>query len=246
MRITSSSAFDASIGNLQGRQQALAEAQNRLTSGKRVLTASDDPVAAARAERALASMVRSAADQRALDASRNVTLQTEAALGDATDMVQQAREVIVNAGNGSFSDSDRLTLANSLKGIRDQLLAVANRKRRCRHLPVRRPGHADAALRRRARRRDLPGHRAGRPRRRRATSLPLTMDGERTWLQTPNPTSGGAALSVFSVLDSVINELKTPGRTGAQVKQTVTTGAEQHRRGGGHADLGARRGRRPC
>jgi len=223
MRITSSSAFDASITSLQARQQALAEAQNRLTSGKRVLTASDDPVAAARAERALASMVRSEADQRALDASRNVTTQTEAALGDANDLMQQAREVVVNAGNGSFSDSDRLTLANSLKGLRDQLLSVANRTDGAgTYLFGGQGTQAPPFV-------DAPGGvvyqgSGGQTAAPSSESLPMTMDGGQTWMQTPNPTAGGAALSVFNVLDSVISDLKTPGRTGAQIKQTVTTG----------------------
>mgnify|MGYP003705207603 CR=1 FL=1 len=72
MRIATAHAYDTSIQNLQKRQQDLSESQMQLTSGKRVNVASDDPTAAARAERALASIARGEANKRSLDASRNV------------------------------------------------------------------------------------------------------------------------------------------------------------------------------
>ena len=53
MRISSAFAYDKQLSQLQRRQSQLTEAQTQLTSGKRVLRASDDPVNAARAERAL-------------------------------------------------------------------------------------------------------------------------------------------------------------------------------------------------
>jgi flagellar hook-associated protein 3 FlgL len=127
MRITSANAFDASVDQLQKRQQSLSEAQQKLTSGKRVERASDDPVAAARAERALATITRSDTTQRALDASRNAMTLSESALGDANDVLQQIRETLVQAGNGSYTDAERGALADKMKGLRDQLLAVANR-----------------------------------------------------------------------------------------------------------------------
>ena len=56
----------------------LVDAQQQLTSGKRVERASDDPTAAARAERALSAIGRADASQRALEASRNAMSMTEA------------------------------------------------------------------------------------------------------------------------------------------------------------------------
>lgn len=127
MRLSTANLFDASIANLQRRQNALQAQQNQLTSGKRVAVASDDPTGAARAERALASIGRVEANQRALEASRNSMTLAESALGDANELLQQARETLISAGNASYSDPERQGLANKLKGIRDQLLAIANR-----------------------------------------------------------------------------------------------------------------------
>ncbi len=127
MRIATAHAYDATIRELQGRQQSLARTQEQLTTGKRVVDASDDPTNAARAERALARIARSDANQRTLDASRNVMNLASSSLTNATDLLQTARETLLAAGNGSYSDSDRQSLAVKLQDIRNQLLAVANR-----------------------------------------------------------------------------------------------------------------------
>ena len=80
LRLSTSQAFDSGLERLQQRQRDLTDAQERLTSGKRVAKASDDPAAAARAERALAALSRHEASQRALEASRSVLTLTESAL----------------------------------------------------------------------------------------------------------------------------------------------------------------------
>jgi flagellar hook-associated protein 3 FlgL len=127
LRITTAQSFETGVERLQQRQRDLADAQERLTSGKRVSKASDDPTAAARAERALASQARGEASQRALEASRNAMTLTEGALADAGELMQQAREALVAAGNGSYSDLERAGVAQQLTGIRQQLLTIANR-----------------------------------------------------------------------------------------------------------------------
>ena len=78
--------------NLPRRQQELLKVQDKLSSTSAFPRASDDPAAAARIERALATEARAVADQRALEASRNAMLQAESALGTAVEVLQQARE----------------------------------------------------------------------------------------------------------------------------------------------------------
>lgn len=127
MRIATAQSFSSGIAELQRRHQDLEENQRQMTTGKRVNVASDDPAAAARAERALASQEKSKASQRALDASRNAITLSESALDDAGELMQQVRETVLAAGNGSYSDSERKALAEKVKGLRAQLLSIANR-----------------------------------------------------------------------------------------------------------------------
>jgi len=126
MRIATANQFDVGIDTLARRQSELANVQEQLTTGKRVNRASDDPAAAARAERALASIGRSETSQRAVDASKVLMTQAESTLGDAGNLLQRARELMVAAGNASYGDAERSGLADELQSIRDQLLALAN------------------------------------------------------------------------------------------------------------------------
>ncbi|WP_119155585.1 flagellar hook-associated protein FlgL [Caldimonas tepidiphila] len=128
MRLSTAHLRELSIGHMQKRQQELAEAQLRLTSGKRVQRASDDPAAAARAERAAATAQRAEVSMRAVEASRNAMAQTDNALGDATALLQSAREALVRAGNAAYNDADRRDIAAHMQQLREQLLSVANRQ----------------------------------------------------------------------------------------------------------------------
>lgn len=222
MRITSAFAFDSSLANLQRRQQSLVASQEQLTSGRRVIRASDDPAAAAHAERALAVMARAESQQRALDASRNAMQLSESALGQAGELLTQARELIVSAGNGSYTDSQRQIIAESVRGLRNDLLAVANRSDGAGHYLFGGQGSASAPFA------DAPGGvvyagTSGQLNASAGESSPLSIDGRAAWLQASDPANPGTTVSVFDVLDTAVTELLTPGRTNAQVAQTVST-----------------------
>jgi len=127
-RLGTANMYDNALRNLGARQTNLSNLQENLTSGKRVVRASDDPVSAAQAERALTRLTRIQTEQRALETQRNAIAQAESSLGDAMGLVQSARELMVSAGSPTLTSSDRATIANQLQGIREQLQEVANRK----------------------------------------------------------------------------------------------------------------------
>ena len=127
MRLSTANLFDNSIATLMSRQLQLQKAQIQLTSGKRISQASDDPTGAAQAERSRAEISRIDADNRALQASQNAMTLSESALGDAGDILQQIRETLVQAGDGSYTDSERQALSTKIKDLRSQLFTIANR-----------------------------------------------------------------------------------------------------------------------
>jgi flagellar hook-associated protein 3 FlgL len=222
MRVTSTQVFDGMVATLQRRQQQLGQAQGRLTSGKRVQQASDDPAAAAVAERAMAALARHQGNQRALEASRSAMALGESALGQAGDLMLQVRDQIVAAGNGSYSDSERRVLGDSIRGLRSDLLAVANRDDGAGGALFGGQGAAGAPFV------DAVGGvqwrgAAGQSQASADGSMPLSLDGRAVWLQAPDASNPGASVSVFDVLDRVANELLTPGRSSA----VVAAGAQQ-------------------
>jgi flagellar hook-associated protein 3 FlgL len=223
MRISTAYAFESSMAQLQRRQAQLSETQDRLTSGKRVRLASDDPAAAAAAERALAAGARAEAQLRALAESRNAMTQAESALGEAGDLAQRARELLVSAGNASFSDAERASLADALRGIREDLLAVANRADGAGRYLFGGQGSDVKPLR------DAPGGvvydgTTGQLNAAAGEVTPLSLDGSAVFLQAPDPANPGMSTSVFDTLDQAIAELKTPGRSSTDVAQTVSDG----------------------
>jgi flagellar hook-associated protein 3 FlgL len=128
MRLGSANAYDAAVNQLNARQSALSALQENLTSGKKVVRASDDPVGAAQAERALTRISRIQTDQRALGVQKNAITVAEATLGDAVNALQSFRELTVSAGNGTLSTAERQSIAQQLSGYRDQIFALANTK----------------------------------------------------------------------------------------------------------------------
>lgn len=126
-RLGSANSYDAAIRNISARQTALSGLQENLTSGKRVVRASDDPTAAAQAERALTRLERIKTDQRALEAQRNSMAMAESTLGDVSDALQNIRELVVSAGNATQTAAQRTTIAQQIQGLRDQIFSLSNR-----------------------------------------------------------------------------------------------------------------------
>ena len=127
MRLGSANTYDNALQNIYTRQTELSTQQEKLTSGKNINRVSDDPTGAAQAERAMTRVTRVATEQRALEIQRNSITMAESTLGDSTSTIQNLRELVVSAGNGSFNARDRATIAQKMTGLRDQLFAQANR-----------------------------------------------------------------------------------------------------------------------
>ena len=127
-RVSTANMYDSSVRNLSTRQKTLVDLQENLTSGKRVVRPSDDPVAAAQAERALTRISRIQTEQRALEVQRNAITQAETTLGDAIGLVQEMRQLMVGAGGGALKNEDRKTYANQIQSLQEQLRDVINRK----------------------------------------------------------------------------------------------------------------------
>ncbi len=185
IRLSTAHTHDTTIERLSQRQLELSDAQLRMTTGKRVMRASDDPINAARAERALASVSRADAGTRSVEASRNAMTQTESALGDAGELLQQVREALVASGNAGYDDSQRRVLAEQIRGLRDQLLAVANRGDGAGGYLFGGQGSATPPFL------DAPGGvqyvgTRGAINAARGDSLPMTMDGDAAWLAAPS------------------------------------------------------------
>ncbi|QBK04073.1 flagellar hook-associated protein 3 [Hylemonella gracilis] len=128
MRLGTANSYDRTLNILTTRQTDLAQQQEKLAAGKRVLRGSDDPTGAAQAERAMTRSNRVDVEVRALNLQRNTVALAEGTLGNSMDLLQKIREKLVYAGDGALTPSDRAALAVEIKGMRDQLFGYANKQ----------------------------------------------------------------------------------------------------------------------
>jgi len=195
MRISTASQFDRSVDLIQRRQQALQASHEQLASGKRISRPSDDPTLAASAERALARDSRLEANQRGLEASRQAMAQSESALGSAVDLMQRVRELVVQAGNAAAGDANRKAIADELRGLRQQLLGIANQQDGNGGYLFAGQGGAQAPFAQGANGVVFNGA-AGQMVADSAAALPMSVDGGAAWMQAP--TGNGVFVSTFT------------------------------------------------
>jgi flagellar hook-associated protein 3 FlgL len=128
MRISTSQIYDAGVLGIQRNLSDLYKLQNQLSSGRRVLTPEDDPVAAA--EALLVTQTQGVNAQQ-ISNQGNATSQlglVDSQLSSLTDLLQNVREKVVQAGNTTLNASDRASIATELDANLNAILGIANSK----------------------------------------------------------------------------------------------------------------------
>jgi len=126
MRVSTTTIYDQGIAAIQQQQANFLHTQQQVSTGRRILTPADDPVASARVLEVSQSLAT--AEQYSTNAgaaSDSLALQ-DGILGSVTDLIQNARVVALSAGNAALNNSDRATLATELRGRYQELLGLAN------------------------------------------------------------------------------------------------------------------------
>jgi flagellar hook-associated protein 3 FlgL len=126
MRIATSMIFDAGVANINKQWSQLLHLQQQVASGRRILTPSDDPVAAARALEVTQSsdiLTQYATNQQNANSALGLA---EAQLTSLNDMFARLKELTVQAGNATLSTSDRKSIAFELRARFDEMVGLAN------------------------------------------------------------------------------------------------------------------------
>ena len=126
MRISSSTLFETGVNNMLARQQEVADTQNHISTGRRVLTPSDDPVAASQMlDVSEAKELNKQYADNAAAVKARLGLQ-ESSLSAITRVIQDVRTLTVQAGDGALSPSDLYSIAQEVQGRYQELLGLAN------------------------------------------------------------------------------------------------------------------------
>ena len=126
MRISTSSLYSTATTQLGTLQSQMARTQQQLATNHRMLSAADDPVAAARALEVAQSQSINAQFATNRQTARSALSQQEVALTGVQNLILDVQELAAAAANGTNSATERSTYANTLQGRLDDLIALAN------------------------------------------------------------------------------------------------------------------------
>lgn len=126
MRISTATIYETATSHLGSLQTQIAKTQNQLSTNQRMLSAADDPIAAARSLEVTQSRAMNTQFGTNRDNARASLSLEDNVLTGTVDLVQAVKDIVVRAGNGSLSPADRASLATELEGRLDDLIGLAN------------------------------------------------------------------------------------------------------------------------
>ena len=126
MRIATKTIYDNGVSQLNTLQAQLQKTQMQLSTGRRVVTPSDDPVASARALEVSQSKEMNTQFSANRSSAKGSLSLVDNTLANTDDLLQEIKTKVVAAGNPAFTLADREALAKELDGRLNDLLGQAN------------------------------------------------------------------------------------------------------------------------
>jgi flagellar hook-associated protein 3 FlgL len=126
MRISTSNVFDANVSMLNQQQSTLLHTNQQVSSGRRMMSPGDDPIAASN----VLHVAQADASNNQLATNRNTAKSAiglaEATLQSVTSLLQDVKTMSVQAGNGTLSPADKQSIGTALQGRLEELIGLAN------------------------------------------------------------------------------------------------------------------------
>lgn len=135
MRITDQTLMSSMLTDLDQTRQALVRTQGILASGREVQQPSDDPARAMDGMLARSALAANGQFQRNVSSGIDWLQATDSALTQAGDLMQRARQLVVQASNdGAIAGTDAAAIAQELGQIAEALVGVGNQSLAGRYL----------------------------------------------------------------------------------------------------------------
>jgi flagellar hook-associated protein 3 FlgL len=110
------------------QQSQLSKTQEQLSSGLKNTLPSDDPIAASKVLAFKNEIEQVNQYQRNMDTARERNRLEESALDSAQEVVFRAKDLSIQASNGTMTANDRISIKAEVDQLLDQMLSVANTK----------------------------------------------------------------------------------------------------------------------
>lgn len=126
MRITNNMMVNSLIYNVNKNLSNMTKMQDQLATGKKVHTASDDPVAAAKIIKYRTDLSEYSQYERNTEDAMSWLETSESSMMDINSVLQRARELTVRAATGTNTDEDVKKIGDELKQLKKQLIMDGN------------------------------------------------------------------------------------------------------------------------
>lgn len=126
MRVSTVQTFNNGVNNMQRVSGLAADTQRQISTGRKFLSPSDDPVAATRILQLNQELASRDQFKQNITAVTNRLSLEETVLTGVTNVLQRIRELSVQSGAGSLNASDRKSLALEVKVRTDEMLGLLN------------------------------------------------------------------------------------------------------------------------
>src|SRR5690242_20642704 len=121
LRPTQATSYDSVRRGLFLNFAKLIRAQEQVSSGKKILRPSDDPVGTA-SSLSISRQIGDVARYRSAALAAKPLMDAGiSAVGEATNLYSEARELVIQGLNGTLNDTDRASIAQQIALLKDRL-----------------------------------------------------------------------------------------------------------------------------
>lgn len=126
MRISTNMIYDLGVAGIQQQTSDLLRTQQQISSARRILSPSDDPVASARALEVTQSQTLNLQYDTNIDSATSSLAPEDSILDSVGSLIIDVRTEALSAGNSLLTDQNRANIATGLRGRYQELLGLAN------------------------------------------------------------------------------------------------------------------------
>ena len=126
MRVSTLGSYRTGLESMLELQSSLDRTQRQISSGRRILTPSDDPISASRALDLRERISRLTQFDRNANIAENRLRAEESALSNVNNILQRVRELSLQANNSTQSNESRSLIATEMRQRLAELVEIAN------------------------------------------------------------------------------------------------------------------------
>lgn len=126
MRITNSMLVTNMMRNMNNNLRRMDKVQNQMSTGKKFMLPSDDPIGVSKSLKLNTDIAKTEQYKRNLDDAISWIETTEESIHQMGEVLHRARELTVQASNGTNADGDLKAISAEIGQLRDQLIKISN------------------------------------------------------------------------------------------------------------------------